>query len=131
MTDPGAEDAVASSAEFVAFVVDQVEPAGSVTSRKMFGEYALYARGRVVALVCDDRLFLKPTPGGRRLLGTPVEAPPYPGGKPWFVLDEVLDDPAALEELFRITSLEVPEPAPKRKSKGSPERTSKHKPRGG
>jgi len=116
---------MASSAEFVAFVVDQVEPAGSVTARKMFGEYALYARERVVALVCDDRLFLKPTPGGRRLLGTPIEAPPFPGGKPWFVVDDALDDPEALAELFRITALEVPEPAPKRKSKGG----SKQKPK--
>ena len=116
---------MASSAEFVAFVVDQVEPAGSVTARKMFGEYALYARGRVVALVCDDRLFLKPTPGGRRLLGTPAEAPPYSGGKPWFVVDEVLDNPEALAELFRITALEVPEPAPKRKSKGGSKRKPK------
>jgi TfoX/Sxy family transcriptional regulator of competence genes len=108
---------MASSADFVAFIVDQVEPAGSLTARKMFGEYAIYARGRVVALVCDDRLFLKPTAGGRGLLGTPEEAPPYPGGKPWFVVEDALDDAMALSELFRVTALEVPEPAPKRPRK--------------
>jgi len=121
---------MATSAEFVAFVVDQVEPAGSVTARKMFGEYALYARGRVVALVCDDRLFLKPTPGGRRRLGTPVEVAPFPGAKPWFVLDDVLDSPAALRELFHITSLEAPEPAPKRTSKGASRRKPRRNPEG-
>ncbi len=62
--------------------------AGAVSARKMFGEYALYCEGKLVALVCDDQLFLKPTAAGRRLLGTPEEQPPYPSAKPCFVVGE-------------------------------------------
>lgn len=81
----------------------------------MFGEYAIYVRGKVVALICDNELYLKPTAAGRALLGTPVEAPPFPGAKQYFVVGEYLDDPAFLAELFRATEAEV-EP-PKRKGR--------------
>ena len=50
-------------------------------ARKMFGEYALYLDGKVVALVCDDQLFLKPTPGRWPCCPTARPAPPYPGAK--------------------------------------------------
>lgn len=45
---------MASDLDFVEFVVDQMENAGVITYRKMFGEYALYCEGKVVALVCDN-----------------------------------------------------------------------------
>jgi TfoX/Sxy family transcriptional regulator of competence genes len=51
---------MATDAEFVQYVVDQAAGAGAITYRKMFGEYALYADGKVVALVCDNKLFVKP-----------------------------------------------------------------------
>ncbi|MCQ1549744.1 MAG: hypothetical protein NOF05_13210 [Candidatus Accumulibacter phosphatis] len=47
----------------------------------MFGEYALYLNTKVVAFVCDNKLFLKPTDAGRAVLGAPVEAPAYPGSR--------------------------------------------------
>ena len=52
-----------------------------LTARKMFGEYAVYLDGKVVALVCDDQLFLKPTPGAQAALPDCPTAPPYPGAQ--------------------------------------------------
>src|SRR5690349_6689670 len=58
------------------------------SAKKMFGEYALYAQGKVVALVCDDRLYVKVHPQTEALAGECELAPPYPGAKPHYVLDE-------------------------------------------
>lgn len=105
---------MASDPGFVEFVLEQLREVDNVSQRKMFGEHAVYVGRKVVALICRNQLFLKPTASGRTLLGTPMEAPPYPGAKPYFVVDEHLDDPEFLGELFRATEAEVPEPKPKR-----------------
>jgi TfoX/Sxy family transcriptional regulator of competence genes len=109
---------MASDLEFVQHVCDQVRGAGEVTYRKMFGEYAIYLRGKVVALVCDNQLFVKPTDAGRALLDRPTEGAPYPGAKPHLVLDEYLDDSELVSEVFRVTEEALPVPKP-RKKKGS------------
>jgi TfoX/Sxy family transcriptional regulator of competence genes len=70
---------MASTQRNVDFVLEQMAEAGDVSTRKMFGEYAIYCRGKVVALFCDDQLFVKPTDAGRAFLGKVKEAPPYPG----------------------------------------------------
>lgn len=89
-----------------------------ISHRKMFGEYAVYVRGKVVAPVCDNRLFVKPTDAGRALLGTPTEGAPYPGAKPHFVLDEHLDERALLSAVVKATEAALPAPKPKNR-KGS------------
>ena len=105
---------MASDQGFIDFVVDQIDNAGAINWRKMFGEYALYSGNKVVALICDNRVFIKPTPGGRAWIGTPTEAPAYPGAKPSFLIDSQLDDRDWFSELIRITARELPEPKPKR-----------------
>ncbi len=50
---------MSSDLDFVEFVVDQIEQVGDISYRKMFGEYALYCRGKVIALICDNQLFVK------------------------------------------------------------------------
>jgi hypothetical protein len=57
----------------VQFICDQAGLGKRLAYRKMFGEYALYIDGKVVALVCDDQLFLKPTPEGLAYLGSVSE----------------------------------------------------------
>lgn len=107
---------MASELEFVEYVCDQMRAALPVTFRKMFGEYALYCNGKVVALVCDNQLFVKPSAAGRALLGAAlVEAPPYPGAKPLFLIGDGLDDRQWLCALMRATELETPVPKPKKK----------------
>jgi TfoX/Sxy family transcriptional regulator of competence genes len=106
---------MASDPGFVQHVCDQIRHVGEVSHRKMFGEYGVYVGTKLVALVCDDRLFLKPTDEGRALLKQPIEAPPYPGAKPYLLLDEHLDDSELLSMLFRATEAALPIPK-KRKS---------------
>lgn len=103
---------MASDEKFLTFVCDQLRGAGGISYRKMFGEYALYKDQKVVALVCDNQLFVKPTPGGKTLLGRPHEAPPYPGAKPCFLISDSLDDPGLLSELIATTARELPSPKP-------------------
>jgi TfoX/Sxy family transcriptional regulator of competence genes len=108
------EGIMASSAGFVAMVCEQMRGAGDVSARKMFGEYAIYCGGKVVALVCDDQLFLKPTAAGRVLLGSPDEGLPYPGAKLHFLITDGLDDSERLARLVKVTAEALPAPKPKK-----------------
>lgn len=102
-----------SKVDTVQYVCDQAGLGRRLTYRKMFGEYALYLDSKVVALVCDDQLFLKPTPEGRAYLGVVSEAPPYPGAKNFYLLSAELDDTEALRGALLVTAKALPEPRPK------------------
>jgi TfoX/Sxy family transcriptional regulator of competence genes len=107
---------MASRQSTVDYIVEQVSGAGSVSARKMFGEYGIYVGGLMVASVCDDQLFVKPTPGGRALASDCEEAPPYDGAKPCLLIGpEHIEDSAWLVRLFQITSAELPPPRPKKR----------------
>jgi DNA transformation protein and related proteins len=100
---------MATAESTVDFLTDQIAEAGNVRSRKMFGEYAIYCDEKVVALVCDDQLFVKPTAGGKAFVGNVTEAPPYPGAKNFYWIDESQwEDRQWLTELIAITTKEVP-----------------------
>jgi len=109
---------MASDQGFVDYVLDQLDGDCAATAKKMFGEYGVYSRGKLFGLICDDRLFVKPTEGGRAFIGRVTEAPPYPGAKPSFLIEDRLDDGEWLSELVRITLRELPEPKPKKRSGG-------------
>lgn len=100
----------------VDFIVEQIAGAGDVSARKMFGEYAVYCDGKVVALVCDDCLFVKPTDAGRRFIGTVTERPAFPKAKPSFLIAaDKWDDADWMADLIRKTWAELPMPKPKKK----------------
>lgn len=105
---------MATDQSFMEFIADQIAGAGEIAYRKMFGEYALYCNGKVVALVCNNQLFVKPTEKGRSFIGTVVEAPAYPGAKPSFLIEEHLDDRSWITDLIRITAQSLPPPVQKR-----------------
>jgi TfoX/Sxy family transcriptional regulator of competence genes len=107
---------VASDREFVTFVCEQLRAAGEISSRRMFGEAAVYFRDKVVGLVCDNQLFIKATELGRSRIGMPIEAPPFPGASNWFLMAD-LDDPEFLADLIRATAEALPEPKPKVKKR--------------
>lgn len=106
---------MSSDASFIAYVHDQCGLGHALTSRRMFGEYALYVEGKVVALVCDNHLFLKSTPAILTLWPNPALGQPFPGAKPWLVADEWLDEPERLRALLRVTADALPVPTPKKK----------------
>jgi len=108
---------MASDKEFVDFVLDQIENAGEITAKKMFGEYGVFSNGKIFALICDNKLFIKPTESGRAFIQNVVEAPPYEGAKPSFLIEDKIEDRDWLSELIRISLKELPEPKPKKKKK--------------
>lgn len=106
---------MASDQEFVDFVLDQIENAGDITAKKMFGEYGIFSNKKIFALICDNKLFIKPTKSGREFIKDVVESPPYKGAKPSLLIEDKIEDRAWLSELVRITVEELPEPKPKKK----------------
>jgi TfoX/Sxy family transcriptional regulator of competence genes len=113
MGDVRRHSCMASSSDTVQFIVDQVGLGRRLSSKKMFGEFALYLDDKIVALVCDDQLFLKPTDQAKAFLGKVRPAPPYPGAKDYFLLTDELDDPDRLKEAVLITARALPDPKPK------------------
>ena len=110
---------MASTVSTIEYIEDQLADVSGVHSRKMFGEYALYVGDKVVALVCDDELFVKITEGGREFVAEHYrEGRAYPGAKPSLQIDaEMIEDQEWLCELIRITEAELPVPKPKKKKK--------------
>ena len=108
---------MASDQAYVDFVVDQIENAGEITARKMFGEYGVFSNGKIFALICDNKLFVKPTEAGRDFIEDLAEAPPYPGAKLSFLIEDKVEDREWLSHLVRITLQELPAPKPKKKKK--------------
>ena len=104
----------------VDFILEQIEQAGVVSARKMFGEFALYCDGRVVALVCDDQLYVKPKLAGQAFIVHVVHGNPYPGARPYFFISgDQWDEPGWLAQLIRVSAAELPLPKkkPARKAK--------------
>ena len=80
---------------------------------RMFGEYGLYLDDRVIALICDDTLFLKNLPEAAALLPGAELGPPYPGARDHLIADPWLDEPEVLAEAARAIARAVPAPKPK------------------
>jgi TfoX/Sxy family transcriptional regulator of competence genes len=102
---------MATSRETVAIVLEQLEPL-DVRARAMFGEYGFYCDEKIVGLICDDTVFIKPTAASDGL----PEGPPYPGAKHYRVADEALiADADAFRAIIRATADALPAPKPKKK----------------
>lgn len=109
-------EVMATQQSTIDYLLEQLSDLANISARKMFGEYALYCNGKVVALVCDDHLFLKPTAAGKQLLGTTKDVPPYPGAKPHYLISaDLWEDQDWLLEIVERSAAELPEPKPKKK----------------
>jgi DNA transformation protein and related proteins len=110
------EELMSSQKSNVDYLLEQMAAAGNVSARAMFGEYAFYCDGKVVALFCDDQLFVKPTKSGATFVGIVTEGIPYPGAKPQMLIGgEKWDDADWLSVLVRKTADELPIPKVKKK----------------
>lgn len=108
---------MANDPDFIQYVCDQIDDACKVTFRHMFGGTTLYSKGKVVALICDNQLFVKPTDEGRAYIGDVTEAPAYEGSKDFFLIGDEIDDPEWLTELIQRTEGALPMPKPRKKKK--------------
>ncbi|RLM50102.1 TfoX domain-containing protein [Halobellus sp. Atlit-31R] len=102
---------------FVDYVAEVAGLGSRLTRKKMFGEYALYLDGKVVAFACDNSLYIKPSKAATTLAPDLPQGPPYPGAKDYPVADELLDDPPALRRLIEDTAALMPLPKPKKNPK--------------
>lgn len=112
---------MASRAETIEYIYDQLGAPPYIRYIKMFGQYALYLDEKVVAFICDDELFVTPTEQGRAFIGVPEEAPAYPGSKMYFFISgERWEDREWLSELLHVTADALPVPRPKKRKRATP-----------
>lgn len=104
-----------SDPEFIRHVIDQIDESCGVSCRAMFGGHTVYSHGKVVGLIADNQLSVKPTEAGRSFIGDVVEAPAYEGAKPSFLIGAKVEDREWLTKLIQVTERALP--APKRKKK--------------
>ena len=106
---------MASSKEYLAYVLEQLSELDGVSCRAMMGEYILYYRGRVIGGIYDDRFLVKPTKAGAALMPDARKEVPYEGAKEMLLVDCV-DDRSFLNELLPLLWEELPAPG-KRKAR--------------
>ena len=105
---------MASSKEYLTFILKQLSELDEITSRAMMGEYMLYYRGKIFGNICDDRFLVKPVAAARAMMPEAEYALPYEGAKPMLLVDN-LEDKAFLKQLVEAMYEELPVPKPKQK----------------
>lgn len=103
---------MASTKEYLNFILEQLSGLEDISHRAMMGEYIIYYQGKVVGGIYDDRFLVKPVKSAERLIPDAPHELPYEGAKP-MLLVENLDDREFLKELFEEMVKELP--APKKK----------------
>ena len=99
---------MASSKEYLDFVMEQLSGLDEISSRAMMGEYILYYRGRVFGGIYDDRLLVKPVPAAVKMMPDAEMELPYEGAKEMLLVDDV-DNQAFLCRLVDSMWEELPE----------------------
>lgn len=109
---------MSTSADTIIYLSDQLTSLGNrIRTRQMFGEYALYCDERVVALICDDQVFVKITDPGKSFVGRNYrEGFPYPGAKPAMLIGgDIIENKEAFVKLIDVTARALPPMIPKKK----------------
>jgi len=103
---------MASSKEYLDFILEQLSELDDVTYRAMMGEYVIYYRGKIVGGIYDDRLLVKPTKSAVAMMPNADMELPYDGAKEMLLVDDV-DNKEFLRKLLEAMYEELP--APKKK----------------
>ena len=98
---------MASTKEYLDFVLEQLSGLDEVSFRAMMGEYILYFRGRVFGGIYDDRLLVKPVSAAMNLMPDAKRELPYDGAKEMLLVDDV-DNRKFLCELIEAMYDELP-----------------------
>ena len=112
---------MASSREYLEFILGQLSGLEEITHRAMMGEYILYYRGRVIGGIYDDRLLVKPVPAAVSRMPEALRELPYEGARPMLLVGNV-DDREFLTELICAMYEEMPAPKPKKRRQALQER---------
>ena len=99
---------------FVDYVLEQLS-SREMRASPMFGEYGLYCQDKIIGLICDNTLFIKPTDAGLAFAGRIARGDPYPGATPQMRISRARSkDVEWLETLVDITTAALPTPKPKK-----------------
>ena len=105
---------MASSKEYLCFIMDQLSDLDGISYRAMMGEYILYFRGKIPGGIYDDRFLVKPVPAALALMPDAEREIPYEGGKEMLLVDNV-DDRFFLRDLLIAMYDELPAPKKRRR----------------
>ena len=105
---------MASSKEYLEYILEQLSDLDDITYRAMMGEYIIYYRGKIVGGIYDDRFLVKPVKSAIALMPDASMELPYEGAKEMILIDDV-DDRDFLRELLEAMYEELPAPRKKRK----------------
>lgn len=98
---------MASSKEYLEFVLEQLSGLDEVSYRAMMGEYIIYYRGKVIGGIYDDRFLVKPVPAAADMMPEAERELPYEGAKEMLLVEDV-EDSGFLEELLERMYQELP-----------------------
>lgn len=107
---------MASSKEYLNYILEQLSGLEEITFRAMMGEYIIYYRGKIAGEICDDRFLIKPVDAAKKRMPDAIYEAPYEGAKEMLLVDDV-DNRDFLTELFEAMYEELPEPKPKKTNK--------------
>ena len=102
---------MASSKEYLDFILDQLSELDGISWRKMMGEYILYRHGIIVGGIYDDRFLVKPTKSAAEMMPDAGREIPYEGAKEMLLVDNV-ENREFLRELLEAMDGELPAPKP-------------------
>ena len=103
---------MASSKEFLEYILEQLSEVEEITYRAMMGEYIIYYKGRIAGGIYDDRLLIKPVKSAIDYVSDIRYEVPYEGAKEMLLVDEV-DSKEFLTKLFETMYDELPSPKTK------------------
>lgn len=103
---------MATSREYIDFVLEQLDGVGDISARKMFGEYMVYLNAKPILSVCDNTVFVKILPEIETLMKNADCGFPYEGAKPHYILD--IEDKELVTALISMSEEAIPLPKPKK-----------------
>jgi len=105
---------MASDMDYVQYVVDQIKTNGTITYKKMFGEYLIYLNNKPVVMICDNTAFVKMLDCVKPLMENAETGFPYEGAKEHYMVN--VDDSEYLSNVVMVLEKNVPIPKKKKKS---------------
>lgn len=104
---------MASSKEYLKYILDQLSGLEDISYRAMMGEYIIYYRGKIIGGIYDDRFLVKPVKVAKAMMPDAEKELPYEGAKEMLLVDDV-DHPEFLRELLEAMYDELPVPKKRR-----------------
>lgn len=106
---------MASSKEYLNFVLEQLSVLDDITYRAMMGEYIIYYKGKIIGGIYDDRFLVKPVKAAKDMMPEAEMELPYEGAKEMLLVDNI-DDKDFMKALLEAMYDELPAPKNKKKT---------------